>query len=134
MALVINTNVASLEAQNALSKAQELLTRSFQRLSSGIHINSAADDAAGLGISEDSLNTVVHLSNRTVRGAGQTESARQVASGVYTSAGMMQSQATAPRDSGEQSSGSINELVIKHRAIESYRQEIVQEPSISVRR
>ncbi len=52
MALSINTNIASLRAQNSLAGTQERLARSFQRLSSGYRINTAADDAAGLGISE----------------------------------------------------------------------------------
>lgn len=52
MALVINTNVASLRAQTSLNKNQNRLQSSFQRLSSGFRINSASDDAAGLGISE----------------------------------------------------------------------------------
>jgi flagellin len=53
MALVINTNVASLEAQKNLYRSQTALEKSFQRLSSGYRINQAADDAAGLGISEN---------------------------------------------------------------------------------
>jgi flagellin len=52
MSLVINTNVASLRTQNAMSISQARLEKSFQRLSSGFRINTAADDAAGLGISE----------------------------------------------------------------------------------
>lgn len=52
MPLVINTNIASLRAQNNLSTNRNMLGKSFQRLSSGFRINSAADDAAGLGISE----------------------------------------------------------------------------------
>ena len=52
MALVINTNVASLNAQKTLARSQMALSQSFQRLSSGFRINSAADDAAGLGVSE----------------------------------------------------------------------------------
>ena len=52
MPLVVNTNVGSLRAQNALSQSQNALQKSFQRLSSGFRINQAADDAAGLGISE----------------------------------------------------------------------------------
>ncbi len=50
MAMVINTNVASLNAQRNLSKTQGSLTTSLQRLSSGLRINSAKDDAAGLSI------------------------------------------------------------------------------------
>ena len=52
MPLYINTNVASLEAQKNLNRSQNTLLKSFQRLSSGFRINSAADDAAGLGVSE----------------------------------------------------------------------------------
>ncbi len=52
MPLVINTNIASLEAQKNLANSQGVLQKSFQRLSSGYRINSASDDAAGLGVSE----------------------------------------------------------------------------------
>lgn len=51
MALGINTNVASLNAQNQLGKSQSLNDQALQRLSSGLRINSAKDDAAGLAIS-----------------------------------------------------------------------------------
>jgi len=51
MALSINTNVASLNAQNQLGKSQSLSDQALQRLSSGLRINSAKDDAAGLAIS-----------------------------------------------------------------------------------
>ncbi len=52
MPLVINTNTPFLRAQNSLARSQHVLQKSFQRLSSGYRINTAADDAAGLGISE----------------------------------------------------------------------------------
>ncbi|MFT4518775.1 MAG: flagellin [Halioglobus sp.] len=52
MAQVINTNIASLNAQRNLNSSQEALNTSLQRLSSGLRINSAKDDAAGLAISE----------------------------------------------------------------------------------
>ncbi len=52
MPMYINTNVSSMEAQRSLSANQSSLTTSFQRLSSGMRINSAADDAAGLAIAE----------------------------------------------------------------------------------
>ncbi|ERS07002.1 hypothetical protein Q673_17475 [Marinobacter sp. EN3] len=51
MALGINTNVASLNAQNQLGRSQNLGNEALQRLSSGLRINSAKDDAAGLAIS-----------------------------------------------------------------------------------
>ena len=52
MAQVINTNIASLNAQRNLNTSQNDLNTSLQRLSSGLRINSAKDDAAGLAISE----------------------------------------------------------------------------------
>jgi len=52
MAFRINTNVPSTFAQKHLSRNQERLTRSFEHLSSGMRITKAADDAAGLGVSE----------------------------------------------------------------------------------
>ncbi len=52
MAQTINTNIASLTAQRTLNMSQSSLTTSLQRLSSGLRINSAKDDAAGLAISE----------------------------------------------------------------------------------
>lgn len=51
MALGINTNVASLSAQNQLGKSQSLSNQALERLSSGLRINSAKDDAAGMAIS-----------------------------------------------------------------------------------
>ncbi len=52
MAIRINTNIPSLNAQRNLSKIQELLAGNFRRLSTGLRIASAADDAAGLAMSE----------------------------------------------------------------------------------
>lgn len=53
MAVVVNTNVASLGAQRALNRTTNALQRNIEKLSSGQRINRAADDAAGLGISEN---------------------------------------------------------------------------------
>ena len=52
MALVIQTNVAAMSAQKNLGVNQKQLAGSFQKLSSGFRVNSAADDAAGLAVSE----------------------------------------------------------------------------------
>ena len=53
MAQTINTNVASLNAQRNLSMSQSSLMTSMQRLSSGLRVNSAKDDAAGLAIARN---------------------------------------------------------------------------------
>ena len=68
MALVINTNVMSLNAQRNLSTSGSQLATSLQRLSSGLRINSAKDDAAGLAIS-DRMSTQINGLNQAARNA-----------------------------------------------------------------
>ena len=65
MASTINTNVASLTAQRNLSTSQASLNTSIQRLSSGLRINSAKDDAAGLAISERFTSQIRGLNQAT---------------------------------------------------------------------
>ncbi len=81
MALVINTNVASLNAQRNLNKSQDSLAVSLQRLSSGMRINSAKDDAAGLAISERFTAQIRGL-NQGVRNANDGISLAQTAEGA----------------------------------------------------
>ncbi|PFG53544.1 flagellin [Marinobacter sp. LV10R520-4] len=71
MALGINTNVASLTAQNQLSKSQDMNSQALERLSSGLRINSAKDDAAGLAISTrfDSQITGLNVATRNANDA-----------------------------------------------------------------
>ena len=66
MPTVINTNLASLFAQNNLSSAQNNLATSVQRLSSGLRINSAKDDAAGLAISQN-MQGQINGVNQSIR-------------------------------------------------------------------
>jgi flagellin len=80
MALTVNTNVASLNAQRNLSTSQLSLNKSLQRLSSGLRINSAADDAAGLAISEG-MKAQIRSMNQAVRNANDGVSFVQVAEG-----------------------------------------------------
>jgi len=80
MALTINTNVASLNAQRNLTTSQAALATSLQRLSSGLRINSAADDAAGLAISER-LSSQINGNNVAVNNANDAVSLMQVADG-----------------------------------------------------
>lgn len=68
MAQSINTNVASLNAQRNLNRSQSLLTTSLERLSTGLRINSAKDDAAGLAISER-FTTQIRGLNQAARNA-----------------------------------------------------------------
>jgi flagellin len=80
MALYINTNVASEQAQKNLGANQAKLQSSFARLSSGLRINSAKDDAAGLAISE-SLKSQIRSFNVAERNAGDGISMAQTAEG-----------------------------------------------------
>lgn len=77
----INTNIQSLNAQRNLSASQSSLSTSMQRLSSGLRINSAKDDAAGLAISER-MNSQVRGLNVAVRNANDGISLAQTAEGA----------------------------------------------------
>ena len=68
MTLSVNTNLFSLNAQRNLNHSQSTLATAMQRLSSGLRINSAADDAAGLAISQR-MNAQVRGMNVAVRNA-----------------------------------------------------------------
>ena len=81
MALTINTNVASLNAQRNLGKSQGALNKSMQRLSSGLRINSAKDDAAGLAIS-DRMTAQIRGLNQASRNANDGISLAQTAEGA----------------------------------------------------
>ena len=78
MAQTINTNVASLNAQRNLNRSQGLLNQSLERLSTGLRINSAKDDAAGLAISER-FTTQIRGLNQAVRNASDGISLSQTA-------------------------------------------------------
>jgi flagellin len=86
MAATINTNVASLTAQRNLGMSQASLNTSIQRLSSGLRINSAKDDAAGLAISERFTSQIRGL-NQAVRNANDGISLAQTAEGALASSG-----------------------------------------------
>ncbi len=86
MAATINTNVASLTAQRNLGMSQTSLNTSIQRLSSGLRINSAKDDAAGLAISERFTSQIRGL-NQAARNANDGISLAQVAEGAMKAAG-----------------------------------------------
>jgi flagellin len=86
MAATINTNISSLTAQRNLGTSQMSLNTAIQRLSSGLRINSAKDDAAGLAISERFTSQIRGL-NQAVRNANDGISLAQVAEGAMGSAG-----------------------------------------------
>ena len=83
MAQVINTNILSLNAQKNLNSSQGALATSLERLSTGLRINSAKDDAAGLAISERFTSQINGL-NQAVRNANDGISFAQTAEGALS--------------------------------------------------
>ena len=86
MGLYINTNVASLNAQRNLTRSGNSLSVSFQRLSSGLRINSAKDDAAGLAIASRFTSQVRGL-NQAIRNTNDGISLAQTAEGALNESG-----------------------------------------------
>lgn len=82
MAIVVNTNVAALNAARNLSNTQSLLSKSLERLSSGFRINRAGDDAAGLAISER-MKAQIRSTNQASRNTMDGISLVQTAEGAY---------------------------------------------------
>jgi flagellin len=88
MPSVINTNIASLNTQRNLSASQSSLNTSIQRLSTGLRVNSAKDDAAGLAIAER-MNAQVKGLNVAARNANDGVSLAQTAEGALGKVGEM---------------------------------------------
>ncbi|WP_299454441.1 flagellin [uncultured Pigmentiphaga sp.] len=86
MAQVINTNIASLNAQRNLTSSQNAVNTALQRLSTGLRINSAKDDAAGLAISER-MTTQINGLNQAMRNANDGISLAQTAEGALSQIG-----------------------------------------------
>jgi flagellin len=104
MALVINTNTMSLNAQRNLSTSSSMLAQSLQRLSSGLRINSAKDDAAGLAISER-FTTQIRGLTQAARNANDGISLAQTAEGALSE---VQSNLQRIRELAVQSANSTN--------------------------
>ena len=86
MAMSINTNISSVTAQRSSNKVQDQLSTAMSRLSSGLRINSAKDDAAGLSISER-FTTQIRGLNTATRNANDAISLAQTAEGALGSVG-----------------------------------------------
>src|SRR4051795_11406386 len=81
MSLVLNTNINSMVAQNSLTSSGLQLSTALQQLSSGLRINTAADDAAGFAISQ-SMTSQINGINQASRNANDGVSLAQTASGA----------------------------------------------------
>ena len=106
MPQTINTNLSSLNAQRNLSSSQSSLAMSMQRLSSGLRVNSAKDDAAGLSIAER-MNSQVRGMNVAVRNANDAISLSQTAEGALGRVGDLMQRM---RELAVQSSNGTNTL------------------------
>ncbi|MDD5433840.1 MAG: hypothetical protein PH343_00280 [Nitrospira sp.] len=80
MSLRINNNIAAFNAHNSLAATDDMLSRSLEKLSSGFKINRAADDAAGLAISE-SFRANIRSFRKAADNASQASALLQVAEG-----------------------------------------------------
>ncbi len=81
MALTVNTNISSLSAQRSLARSSQNMGQTLQRLASGLRINSAKDDAAGLAIS-NRMTTQIRGMNQAARNANDGISMAQTAEGA----------------------------------------------------
>lgn len=88
MAQTINSNIMSLNAQRNLNSSQSSLATSVERLSSGLRVNSARDDAAGLAISQR-MEAQIRGSNTAIRNANDGISLAQAAEGALNEVGNM---------------------------------------------
>src|SRR5512146_1518019 len=86
MPQIINTNIASLNAQRNMNRTQGDLSSALQRLSSGLRINSAKDDAAGLAIAQR-MSAQINGLDQAVRNANDGISLSQTGEGALQSAG-----------------------------------------------
>ena len=86
MGITINTNVSSLQAQRNLARTSKSLSSVFQRLSSGLRITSAADDAAGLALA-DSLRADSRIASQAIRNANDGVSLISIADGALAEVG-----------------------------------------------
>jgi flagellin len=112
MSLVLNTNIDSVIAQNNLNGSQNLLTQSLTRLSSGLRINSAADDAAGLAISQQ-FTTQINGTNQAINNANDAVSEAQTAGGALsTIVNNLQSIRTLAVDSANGSNSSADRAAL----------------------
>jgi flagellin len=116
MAVMVNTNASSLNAQRQLSNSGNALDTSFKRLSSGFRINSAADDAAGLQIS-NRLTSQINGLNQAVRNANDGISLSQTAEGALDeTTNMLQRMRTLSIQASNDSNNDQDRLALQQEA------------------
>ena len=123
MASTINTNVQSLTAQRNLGTSQTSLSTAMQRLSSGLRINSAKDDAAGLAISER-MGTQVRGINQAARNANDGVSMSQTAEGALGTIGNNLQRIRELSVQSRNSTNSDNDRTAMNSEVQQLKQEI----------
>jgi len=119
MAQTINTNIMSLTAQRNLSRSQGAMATAMQRLGSGLRVNSARDDAAGLAIAER-MNTQVRGMNVAIRNANDGISLAQTAEGGLNEIGNMlqrMRELAVQSANGTNSEGDRDNLDVEYKAL-----------------
>ncbi len=123
MAMTINTNVNSLTAQRNTIATQNSLATSMQRLSSGLRVNSARDDAAGLAIA-DRMNTQVRGMNVAIRNANDGISLAQTAEGGLAAMGDMMQRMRELAVQAINSTNTTSDLVTLNQEFSQLRDEV----------
>ena len=126
MPQIINTNIASINAQRNLDKSQSANQQALQRLSSGLRINSAKDDAAGMAISTRFTSQIKGL-NVAVRNAGDGIALAQTAEGAL---GSMNNNLQRIRELAVQSANATNSDVDRE-ALQAEVEQLVAEISLT---
>ena len=124
MAITVGNNIASLRAQSRLDKTDRALSKTYEKLSSGLRINTASDDAAGLAIADD-LRVKIRIGQIAVRNANDGISTISIADaalgevqGVLARLGELAEQSSSGTFSSSQRSALQNEFVALSSEIE----------------
>ena len=121
MSIDINTNIASIDAQRNLDTTQLSLNQSMQRLSSGLRINSAADDAAGMAISE-SMQANIGSMTQAVQNANDGISMTETAEGALNETSTLlinMRQLATQASNGTMSASDLSNIQVEFSALQS---------------
>jgi flagellin len=124
---VINTNMSATLTANALTKNERAMSQSMERLSTGLRINSAADDAAGLAIASKMTSQINGL-NQAVRNSNDAISMLQTADGAYIEVSNMlqrMRELSVQAATGTNTAGDITNLNLEFNALGSSIDSIV---------
>ena len=122
MALTLGANIAALQVQRELARSADALSKVYERLSSGMRINRASDDAAGLAIA-DSLNADVRVYNQAIRNVSDATSLLNIADGAL---GELRNVVMRQKELAEQAANGVYSLA-QRKALDSEANALVEE-------